>query len=73
MAAAHAQEASEQAAGELRTILDEALDRIKSEVFRAGGRPGARPGPGSGEEAGGGPGEEPGGPGKTGRGGSTGE
>ena len=55
LAAAHAHEASEQAAGELRTILDEALDRIKSEVFRAGGHPGARPGPGPGA----GPAERP--------------
>ena len=75
MAASHAHVASEQAAGELRTILDEALDRIRSEVFRAGTRPGSRPGekPGEGtsDKPGEGTGPGPGAPGKTGRGGST--
>ena len=43
-AASHAQAVSEEAAGDLRSILDEALDRIKAEVFGAkGGRP-PRPG-----------------------------
>jgi hypothetical protein len=32
-AAAHAQAVSEDAVGDLRTILDDALDRIKAEVF----------------------------------------
>ena len=43
-AASHAQAVSEEAAGDLRSILDDALDRIKAEVFGAkGGRP-PRPG-----------------------------
>jgi DNA-binding PadR family transcriptional regulator len=43
MAAWHAQAVSEDALGDLRVILDETLDRIKTEVF-AGREPGA-PGP----------------------------
>jgi DNA-binding PadR family transcriptional regulator len=39
-AAAHAQAVSEEAVGDLRDILDDALDRIKAEVF---GSTGARP------------------------------
>lgn len=51
-AAAHAHEAGEQAASELRTILDDTLDRIRADVFRAdreeraggtGGTAGTRP------------------------------
>ena len=34
-AATHAQAVSEEAAGDLRSILDDALDRIKAEVFGA--------------------------------------
>ncbi len=41
MAAWHAQAVSEDALGDLRVILDETLDRIKTEVF-AGREPGAR-------------------------------
>jgi hypothetical protein len=41
MAAWHAQAVSEDAMGDLRVILDETLDRIKTEVF-AGREPGAR-------------------------------
>jgi DNA-binding PadR family transcriptional regulator len=45
-AAAHAQAVSEEAVGDLRSILDDALDRIKAEVFGAkGSRPGDEPPP----------------------------
>jgi hypothetical protein len=65
MAAWHAQAVSEEALGDLRVILDEALDRIRAEVFAATARPrrptddppgGASPGPDSGPPAGTGPG-----------------
>ncbi len=43
-AAAHAHAVSEEAAGDLRSILDDALDRIKAEVFGAAGPRSSRPG-----------------------------
>jgi DNA-binding PadR family transcriptional regulator len=49
-AASHAQAVSEEAVGDLRSILDDALDRIKAEVFGTKGarppRSGDAPGPG---------------------------
>ena len=46
-AAAQAHAVSEDAVGDLRTILDDALDRIKAEVFGSAdaSRPAAAPGP----------------------------
>ena len=65
-AAAQAQAVSEDAVDDLRTILDDALDRIKAEVFGAQGAP--HPGaphpdtPRSEQSSPGGSGGEPGGP-----------
>ena len=65
-AAAQAQAVSEDAVDDLRTILDDALDRIKAEVFGAQGasHPGApHPDtPRSEQSSPGGSGGEPGGP-----------
>lgn len=75
MAAWHAQAVSEDALGDLRVILDETLDRIKTEVFAAAsaprpptdsaGSPSAGTGPPSGASSGSGPetGPASGGPG----------
>ena len=47
-AAAQAQAVSEDAVGDLRTILDDALDRIKAEVFGTADAPGPDDTPGLG-------------------------
>ena len=48
-AAAQAQAVSEDAVGDLRTILDDALDRIKAEVFGTGDTPGPDDAPRTGD------------------------
>jgi DNA-binding PadR family transcriptional regulator len=72
-AAWHAQAVSEDALGDLRVILDETLDRIKTEVF-AGREPGApRPADSAtGQRPGNGPGTSPPPEGETGPGPGTG-
>jgi hypothetical protein len=48
-AAAQAQAVSEDAVGDLRTILDDAMDRIKAEVFGTADAAGADDAPGPGD------------------------
>ena len=71
MAAWHAQAVSEDALGDLRVILDETLDRIKTEVFAAAAGPRQTRDSAGGSPSG--PGPAPGGPGpETGRGSEAG-
>jgi DNA-binding PadR family transcriptional regulator len=68
MAAWHAQAVSEDAVGDLRVILDETLDRIKTEVFAATAGPRGPKDPAAGPPPGTGPGPDAGRAGGTGRG-----